>query len=108
MIPYLGISYKQKKINMKKILAILAIALFIGGLSVPVIAANNNAMTLISLQDDEPKTKTDGEKTEKKAETSKEATKSGAECSTDTEKKAETPDAKKAETAKPATSGSCG
>lgn len=61
---------------MKKTLAILALALFIGGISVPVIAANSNALTIISLQDEDPKKKTDGEKSEKKAETSKEATKS--------------------------------
>jgi len=53
---------------MKKTLAILALALFIGGISAPVIATNSNALTLISLQDDDPK---------KKAEKSKEATKSG-------------------------------
>ncbi len=89
---------------MKKLLAVLALALFIGGLSVPVIAANQNAQTLISLQDDDPKKKADGEKTEKKAETTKEATKSG-DCST--EKKTETAKESK-ETAKPATSGGCG
>ena len=59
---------------MKKTLAILALALFIGGISVPAIAANSNALTLISLQDDDPKKKAEGEK---KAEKSKEATKSG-------------------------------
>jgi len=67
---------------MKKTLAILALALFIGGISVPAIAASNNALTMISLQEEDPKKK---EKTEKKAETSKEATKSG-DCAT--EKKA--------------------
>jgi len=67
---------------MKKTLAILALALFIGGISVPAIAANSNAMTIISLQDEDPKKKAEGEK---KAEKSKEATKSG-DCSS--EKKA--------------------
>ena len=67
---------------MKKTLAILALALFIGGISVPVIAASNNALTLISLQDDDPKKKAEGEKSEKKAEKSKEATKSG-DCSSE-------------------------
>jgi len=61
---------------MKKTLAILALALFIGGISVPAIAANSSAPTLISLQDDDPKKK---EKAEKKAEKSKKATKS-SEC----------------------------
>ncbi|MEA3461261.1 MAG: hypothetical protein U9R49_05240 [Bacteroidota bacterium] len=59
---------------MKKTLAILALALFIGGISVPAIAANSNALTLISLHEDDPKKK------EKKAEKSKEATKS-SDCS---------------------------
>jgi len=89
---------------MKKALAVLALALFIGGISVPAIAANHKAMDLISLRDDDPKKKADGEKTETKAETTKEATSSG-DCST--EKKAETSE-KKTETAKPATSGGCG
>lgn len=70
---------------MKKTLAILTLALFIGGISVPVIAANSNALNIISLQDEDPKKKTDGDKSEKKAETKKEATKSG-DCSS--EKKA--------------------
>jgi len=64
---------KPTKKNTKKTLAILALALFIGGISVPSIAAINNAPTLISLQEDDPKKK---EKSEKKAATSKEATKS--------------------------------
>lgn len=67
---------------MKKTLAILTLALFIGGISVPAIAANNNALTIISLQEEDPKKKEKSEKSEKKAETSKEATKSG-DCSTE-------------------------
>ena len=47
---------------MKKTLAILALALFIGGISAPVIANNSNALTLISLQEDDPKKKAEGEK----------------------------------------------
>jgi hypothetical protein len=70
---------------MKKTLAILALALFIGGISVPAIAVNSNTLTLISLQDEDPKKKAEGEKSEKKATSSKEATKSG-DCSS--EKKA--------------------
>lgn len=61
---------------MKKTLAILALALFIGGLSVPVIASNYDSQTLMELRDEDPKKNVEGEKTEKKAETSKEATKS--------------------------------
>ena len=64
---------------MKKTLAILTLALFIGGISVPAIAVSNNALTIISLQDEDPKKM---EKSEKKAETSKEATKSG-DCSSE-------------------------
>jgi hypothetical protein len=62
---------------MKKTLAILALALFVGGISVPVIAATNNATTTISLNEDDPKKKTEGEKTEKQAEKTAKATKSG-------------------------------
>lgn len=63
---------------MKKALAILALALFIGGISVPAIAASNNAPTMISLQEDDPKKK------EKKAEKSKQATeKKSSDCTTE-------------------------
>ncbi len=65
---------------MKKTLAILALALFLGGISVPAIAANNNSINLISLQDEDPKKKDKSEKSEAKKETSKEATKS-SDCS---------------------------
>jgi hypothetical protein len=68
---------------MKKALAILTIALFIGGISVPVIASSNNAMTLISLTDEEPKKKAEGEKSEKKAEKTKEAAKKSGDCSSE-------------------------
>ena len=56
---------------MKKTIAILALALFIGGISVPVLANTYETQTLISLQDDDPKKKAE----KKKAEKSKEATK---------------------------------
>jgi len=58
---------------MKKTIAILALALFIGGISVPVLANTYETQTLISLQDDDPKKKAE----KKKSEKSKEATKSG-------------------------------
>jgi len=71
---------------MKKTLAILALAMFIGGISVPAIAANSNALTVISLQEEDPKKK------EKKAESAKEgeaAKKSSKSEGCATEKKAE-------------------
>jgi hypothetical protein len=68
---------------MKKTLAILALALFIGGISVPAIAAINNNMNTISLLDEDPKKKAEGEKSEKKAEKSKEATKKSGDCSSE-------------------------
>ena len=70
---------------MKKTLAILALALFIGGISAPVIAASNSALTLISLQEDDPKKKSKGEKAENKGEKTKKTkktTKSG-DCSSE-------------------------
>ena len=63
---------------MKKTLAILALALFIGGISAPVIAANTNAPATISLQEDDPKKK------EKKAKKSQEAAeKKSSDCTTE-------------------------
>ncbi len=62
---------------MKKVLAILALALFIGGISVPSIAVNNSAQTVIALNEEDPKKKetekkeTEKKETEKKAETTK-------------------------------------
>jgi len=61
---------------MKKTLAILALALFIGGISVPAIAASNSALTMISLQEDDPKKK------EKKAD-KKAAEKKSSDCTTE-------------------------
>jgi hypothetical protein len=66
---------------MKKALAILALALFIGGISVPAVAVNSNSQTIIALNDDDPK------KEEKSAEKSK-ADKKSSECTT-SEKKSE-------------------
>lgn len=75
---------------MKKTLAILALALFIGGIGAPVIASNSNALTLISLQEEDPKKKATEKEGETKEATSKEATK-GGDCSTEktTEKKSD-------------------
>lgn len=71
---------------MKKTLAILALALFIGGISVPVIAANSNAPAVISLNEEDPKKKEKQAEATTEAETTKESTKSEG-CAT--EKKAE-------------------
>jgi len=65
---------------MKKVFVILALALFIGGISAPVIAANNTTLTSISLQEEDPKKKEKKEKKAEKSETSKEATKSKSSC----------------------------
>ncbi len=58
---------------MKKVLVILALALFIGGISAPVIAANSNALTVIALNEEDPK----------KKDTKKEATKKSSDCSSE-------------------------
>lgn len=76
---------------MKKTLAILALVLFIGGISAPAIAAVNDNLTLISLQDEDPKKKSTSEK---KAEKSSKTAKSD-DCSS--EKKADCSGEKKAE-----------
>jgi hypothetical protein len=102
MIRYIVVNKIQKQSNMKKTLAILALALFIGGISVPVIAATNNAMTIISLNEDDPKKKAEGEKTEKPAEKSAEATKSG-----DCAPKEKSSDCAKEETKTAKSSGGC-
>lgn len=69
---------------MKKTLAIIALALFLGGISVPAIAAINNIPTQITLNDDDPK--------KKKAEATKEGETKEAAAKSEgcaTEKKAE-------------------
>ena len=68
MFSYIAKAFNNKRDNMKKTLAILALALFIGGISVPAIAVNNSDLTVISLNEEDPKKKV---KSEKKAETSK-------------------------------------
>ena len=70
---------------MKKTLAILALALFLGGLSVPVIASTNKVVTPITQREEDPKKK-EKKAEDKKAECSKEATKSD---SCNTEKKSD-------------------
>jgi len=71
---------------MKKTLAIIALALFIGGISVPAIAAINNIPSQITLNEEDPKKKEKKAETAKEGETKKAATKSDG-CAT--EKKAE-------------------
>ena len=85
---------QQKKIIMKKVLAILALALFIGGISAPVIAANNNTLTVITMADDDPKQKEKSEekseaKSEEKSEKKAEATKKSGDCAKHETKTAE-------------------
>lgn len=63
---------QTNQMHMKKILAILVLALFIGGVAAPAIASVNHDQ--IVLTDEEPKKK------EKKAE-KKKATKSSSDCS---------------------------
>jgi hypothetical protein len=67
---------------MKKTLAILALALFIGGISVPTIAASNNSLTMISLQEDDPKKKEKKADSKKAEKTTQEATKTDG-CATE-------------------------
>ena len=64
---------------MKKVLAILALALFIGGISAPVIAANSNALTVIALNDEDPPKK----EAPKKEAPKKEAPKKSSDCSSE-------------------------
>lgn len=56
---------------MKKVLAILVIAMFLGGITAPVFASDNSALSTISLADDDPKkvkkTKKSVKKSEKKS-----------------------------------------
>jgi len=66
---------------MKKLFAILALALFIGGIGAPVIAANSNALTVISLNEEDPKKKEATKKEAKKSETKK-----SSDCSTEKKK----------------------
>ena len=56
---------------MKKILAVLALVVFIGGVSAPAIAANNNALTLITLNEEDPKKKEKKDANSKDAKTEK-------------------------------------
>ena len=60
---------------MKKVLAVLALALFIGGISVPAVAASYNAPSVISLTEEDPK-KDEVEK----STTTTESTKKSSEC----------------------------
>jgi hypothetical protein len=73
---YCKVKFLKKIKSMKKTLAILALALFIGGMSAPVIASNNNAVTTISLNEDDPKKTKAEKKAAKKAKKSGDAAKS--------------------------------
>ena len=56
---------------MKKVLAILALAVFIGGISSPVIASSNNTPSITTLADKEPKKKEKSKKDAKKSDAKK-------------------------------------
>jgi hypothetical protein len=74
---------------MKKVLAVLTLALFIGGITVPAVAAINSDMAVITLSDDEqPKKETTDKKSETAEKTSETKAKSG-DCSS--HEKAEAP-----------------
>ena len=74
---------------MKKVLAVLTLALFIGGITVPAVAAINSDMAVITLSDDEqPKKETTDKKSETTEKTSETKAKSG-DCSS--HEKAEAP-----------------
>lgn len=64
---------------MKKVLAILALALFIGGTSATAIAATIDTPTAIELREEDDKKK--AEKTEKKAEATKKSSDCSSSCS---------------------------
>ena len=81
---------------MKKVLAIIALALFIGGTSASAIAATIDTPVATELREDDKKK---AEKTEKKADTTKksEATKKSSDCSKscEGEKKSDCSESKK-------------
>lgn len=87
---------------MKKVLAILALALFLGGLSAPVIAANSDSFTQIELAEDDPKKKE--KKSEKKAESTEKSSDCSKSCEGKSAKKSdcssETKEAKKSDCSK--------
>jgi hypothetical protein len=53
---------------MKKVLAVLTLALFIGGITVPAVAAISNNASVITLMEEDPAKKTTEKKSEVKAE----------------------------------------
>jgi cytoskeletal protein RodZ len=75
----------KKKKKMKKVFAILALALFIGGIGAPAIAANSNALAVISLNEEDPKKK-EATKKEAKKEATKSETKKSSDCATEKKK----------------------
>jgi hypothetical protein len=66
---------------MKKVLAVLALALFLGGISAPVTAATSDHAAQIVLAEEEPKKDT------KKAEKSEKSTEKSSDCSSSCEGK---------------------
>jgi len=71
---------------MKKVLALLALALFIGGTAVPAVAAINSDLAVITLSDDEQPKK---ETTEKKSEAKKKSGDCTSHAKSDAPKKAD-------------------
>ena len=68
---------------MKKILAVIAIVAFLGGMSAPVVANDNSAVNSIELADKDPKKA----KKAKKAEKAEKSTEAKSDCSKSCEKK---------------------
>lgn len=66
---------------MKKLVAILALVIFMGGMTAPVLASSNSALLTIEMADKDPKKAE--KKTEKKAEAKKSDAKHSADCTTE-------------------------
>ncbi len=64
---------------MKKVLAILVIAIFLGGITAPVFASNNSSLSTISLADQDPKK-------EKKTKKTKKSEKKSSDCNAEAKK----------------------
>lgn len=62
---------------MKKLLAIIALALFIGGIAAPVVAASLNVNVAVELRDDDPKKKTTKKATAEKSTSTEKASTEG-------------------------------
>jgi hypothetical protein len=81
--------FNYKTTTMKKVLAVLALALFIGGLTVPAVAAVHNDLAVITLSDDEQPKKETTEKTSETTEKTSETKAKSGDCTS--HEKAEAP-----------------